>query len=138
LWAAEIAEAALVDIDAAGVRATGPEATFQAERRSLLASDVIRQGTKAKLHLVYEGIAAHKPRSLDSAEATELPLTTMMITAWERMFDRLDVRRLVNAADPRRSHALIESDVRVVRSCWKVSIETICVGAASLRIGGAL
>ena len=37
-----------------------------------------------------------KPRSLDFAAAAALPLTS--ITAWEAMFDRLDVRRTVPGA----------------------------------------
>jgi zinc-binding alcohol dehydrogenase family protein len=41
--------------------------------------------------LVDERIVGHKPTSLSDAEAAALPLTA--ITAWEMLFDRLDVNR---------------------------------------------
>lgn len=43
-----------------------------------------------------ERIVAKKPTSLDWAEAAALPLTA--ITAWEALFDRLDVRKAVPGA----------------------------------------
>jgi NADPH2:quinone reductase len=43
------------------------------------------------LHLVDERIVGPKPASLSFAEAAALPLTA--ITAWEMLFDRLQVRR---------------------------------------------
>jgi NADPH:quinone reductase len=57
------------------------------------AGDITRPGTNAEFHLVDERIVGHKPTSLDWAEAAALPLTT--ITAWEALFDRLDIRRPV-------------------------------------------
>lgn len=57
------------------------------------AGDITRSGTNAEFHLVDERIVGHKPASLDWAEAAALPLTT--ITAWEALFDRLDIRRPV-------------------------------------------
>ena len=48
-------------------------------------------------HLVDERIVGHKPTSLDWAQAAALPLTA--ITAWEALFDRLDVRRAVPGSD---------------------------------------
>jgi zinc-binding alcohol dehydrogenase family protein len=50
-----------------------------------------RPGTNSEYHLVDERIVGHKPISLSDAEAAALPLTT--ITAWEMLFDRLDVKR---------------------------------------------
>ncbi|MGX1305754.1 NADPH2:quinone reductase [Amorphus suaedae] len=60
------------------------------------AGSVIRQGTNAEFHLVDERIVGRKPKSLSMAEAAALPLTA--ITAWEMLFDRLDVRRAVPGA----------------------------------------
>lgn len=48
------------------------------------------------MHLVDERIVGRKPSSLSAAEAAALPLTA--ITAWEMLFDRLDVRRPVPGA----------------------------------------
>ena len=53
-----------------------------------------RQGANAEYHRVDERIVGRKPRSLDFPAAAALPLTS--ITAWEAMFDRLDVARPVS------------------------------------------
>jgi NADPH:quinone reductase and related Zn-dependent oxidoreductases len=45
---------------------------------------------------VYERIVGRKPASLSFAEAAALPLTA--ITAWETLFDRLDIRKPVPGA----------------------------------------
>ncbi|MHB1667250.1 zinc-binding alcohol dehydrogenase family protein [Thiomonas sp.] len=84
--------------DAAGtVVATGPEATrFRPGDRVFYAGDITRSGTNAALHCVDERIVGHMAASLDFAEAAALPLTA--ITAWEALFDRLDVRRPVPGA----------------------------------------
>ena len=55
-----------------------------------------RQGANAEYHLVDERIVGRKPRSLDFPAAAALPLTS--ITAWEAMFDRLDVAKPVPGA----------------------------------------
>ena len=77
--------------DAAGVVvATGPEATlFKTGDEVWYAGSIARQGTNSELHLVDERIVGKKPRSLDFAHAAALPLTA--ITAWELLFDRLEV-----------------------------------------------
>ena len=81
--------------DAAGlVRATGPEATlFKPGDAVFYAGAIGRQGTNSEFHLVDERIVGRKPNSLDWAEAAAIPLTA--ITAWEMLFDRLNVRRAV-------------------------------------------
>ncbi|HBK07336.1 MAG TPA: zinc-binding alcohol dehydrogenase family protein [Acetobacteraceae bacterium] len=81
--------------DAAGVvTAVGPDVTlFKPGDAVFYAGDMTRQGTNAELHLVDERIVGHKPKSLDWAQAAALPLTA--ITAWEALFDRLDVRKPV-------------------------------------------
>ena len=53
------------------------------------AGSIARPGTNSELHLVDERIVGRKPASLSDAEAAALPLTA--ITAWEMLFDRLDV-----------------------------------------------
>ena len=86
--------------DAAGtVVEAGPEATrFAAGDAVFYAGDLTRSGTNAEFHLVDERIVGRKPDSLGFAEAAALPLTT--ITAWEALFDRLDLRRPVPGAAP--------------------------------------
>lgn len=75
--------------DAAGVvEAVGEQASgFSVGDEVYYAGDVTRPGTNAELHAVDHRIVAHKPRSLDWAQAAALPLTT--ITAWECLFDKL-------------------------------------------------
>ncbi|AOY96710.1 NADPH:quinone reductase [Cupriavidus sp. USMAA2-4] len=77
--------------DAAGVvRAVGAEVTlFRPGDRVWYAGALQRQGTNSELHVVDERIVGHMPSSLDFAHAAALPLTA--ITAWELLFDRLQV-----------------------------------------------
>jgi NADPH:quinone reductase len=84
--------------DAAGVVvAAGPNAKlFRAGDEVWYAGAIDRSGTNAEFHLVDERIVARKPKSLDFAAAAALPLTA--ITAWEMLFDRLDVKRSVPGA----------------------------------------
>lgn len=81
--------------DAAGiVQAVGPQVTrFRPGDAVFYAGDLTRPGTNAELHLVDERIVGHKPQSLDWAESAALPLTAL--TAWEALFDRLEVSRPV-------------------------------------------
>ena len=78
--------------DAAGVIVeAGPDASlFKPGDEFFYAGSITRPGTNAEFHLVDERIVARKPETLDWAEAAALPLTS--ITAWEALFDRLDVR----------------------------------------------
>ncbi len=84
--------------DAAGVvEAVGPQVTrFRPGDAVFYAGALGRPGTNAELHLVDERIVGASPKSLSMAEAAALPLTA--ITAWETLFDRLDVRRAVPGA----------------------------------------
>lgn len=79
--------------DAAGVvEAVGSEASlFKPGDAVFYAGSLTRSGTNAEYHLVDERIVGRKPASLGFAEAAALPLTA--ITAWEGLFDRLQVRR---------------------------------------------
>lgn len=54
------------------------------------AGDLNRQGTNAELHVVDARIVSTKPKNLSFAEAAALPLTS--ITAWEMLFERLQVQ----------------------------------------------
>ncbi|BCA62821.1 Zn-dependent oxidoreductase [Sphingomonas sp. HMP9] len=84
--------------DAAGiVVAIGPDVTgFAVGDDVFYAGAIDRPGTNAEYHLVDDRIVGHKPQSLDWAQAAALPLTS--ITAWETLFDRLDVRKPVVGA----------------------------------------
>jgi NADPH:quinone reductase len=86
--------------DAAGlVEDVGPEAAvFKAGDAVFYAGALERQGCDAEYHLVDERIVGHKPSTLGWAEAAALPLTT--ITAWEALFDRLEVRRMPAGTAP--------------------------------------
>lgn len=55
------------------------------------AGDITRQGSYAEYQVVDERIVGKKPASLSYAEAAALPLTS--ITAWEMLFDRLEVKK---------------------------------------------
>src|SRR4051794_38986334 len=84
--------------DAAGtVEAVGPEVSLFRPREAVFYAGALgRPGTNAEFHLVDERIVGRKPASLGFAEAAALPLTA--ITAWEALFDRLDVRMPVPGA----------------------------------------
>jgi zinc-binding alcohol dehydrogenase family protein len=60
------------------------------------AGSIARPGTNSQFHLVDSRIVGRKPRTLSDVEAAALPLTA--ITAWEMLFDRLDIRRTVLGA----------------------------------------
>ena len=84
--------------DSSGVVvAVGPDVTgFKVGDDVFYAGAIDRPGTKSEYHLVDERIVGHKPQSLDWAQAAALPLTS--VTAWETLFDRLDVRKPVPGA----------------------------------------
>ena len=88
-------ERRVLGFDASGVvRAVGPEVDrFKPGDEVFYAGSIARPGTNMALHLVDERIVGHKPRSLDWGQAAALPLTSL--TAWEALFDRLEVGRPV-------------------------------------------
>ena len=55
------------------------------------AGDITRSGSNVQFQLVDERIVGHMPSSLSYGEAAALPLTS--ITAWELLFDRLNVAK---------------------------------------------
>ena len=81
--------------DAAGVVTEMGNAVtgFNVGDRVYYAGDLDRPGTNAEFNLVDYRLAARAPTTLSFPEAAALPLTT--ITAWEVLFDRLDVTRAV-------------------------------------------
>jgi len=86
--------------DAAGiVSAVGEDVTlFKPGDEVFYAGALGRPGANAEYHLVDERIVGSKPATLDWAAAAALPLTS--ITAWEALFDRLDVKKPVPGAAP--------------------------------------
>ena len=86
--------------DAAGiVHAVGPDvSSFRAGDAVFYAGAIGRPGSNSEYQLVDERIVGSKPRTLDWGPAAALPLTA--ITAWEMLFDRLEVGRPVPGAAP--------------------------------------
>lgn len=79
--------------DAVGVvEAVGDKVTqFKVGDVVWYAGALNRQGSNSELQLVDERIVGHKPKTLEATEAAALPLTA--ITAWEMLFDRLQVQK---------------------------------------------
>lgn len=63
---------------------------FNVDDRVWYAGDLTRSGCNAEYQLVDERIVGHAPKSISDAKAAALPLTS--ITAWELLFDRLDIQ----------------------------------------------
>jgi zinc-binding alcohol dehydrogenase family protein len=87
--------------DAAGVvREVGAKAyRFQPGDRVWYAGELMRQGSNAEFQAVDERLVGSMPKSLDFAAAAALPLTG--VTAWELLFDRLEVQRADPCAESR-------------------------------------
>jgi len=90
----------IIGYDASGVvEKVGRNVTLFRPGDSVFYAGVLdRPGSNAEFQLVDERIVGHKPTSLDHATAASLPLTSL--TAYEMLFDRLEVPR---QALPRRS-----------------------------------
>lgn len=88
----------ILGYDAAGVVVdVGPDVRDYAVGDEVFYAGALhRPGTNAEYHAVDERLVGHKPRLLGWAEAAALPLT--VITAWEMLFDRLDIRTPVPGA----------------------------------------
>ena len=84
-------ERKILGYDAAGVvTAVGDKVSmFAVGDEVFYAGDITRDGSNATHQLVDERIVAHKPKTLNFAQAAALPLTS--ITAWESLFDRLKI-----------------------------------------------
>jgi len=83
----------ILGFDAAGiVKEVGSETSlFKPGDEVFYAGSVIRPGTNSEYHLVDERIVGRKPKTLDFTQSAALPLTTL--TAWELLFDRLQIPR---------------------------------------------
>lgn len=92
-FAASAEKPVVLGYDASGVvEAVGPEARLFSPGDAVFYAGVLdRQGSNAELQLVDERIVGRKPAGLDHAAAASLPLTAL--TAWEMLFDRLEVPR---------------------------------------------
>jgi NADPH2:quinone reductase len=84
--------------DAVGrvVAAGGAVERLKVGDRVFYAGSLDRPGSDSEFHLVDERIVGHAPATLADAPAAALPLTAL--TAWEMLFDRLDIRRAVPGA----------------------------------------
>jgi len=84
--------------DAAGiVTEIGEEvALFKVGDEVFYAGSITRPGSNSQFHLVDERIVGKKPSTLGWAQSAALPLTS--ITAWEALFDRLEVNKDVPGA----------------------------------------
>ena len=84
-------EPRVLGYDVAGVvEAVGPEATlFRPGQAVMYAGARTRPGGNAEFQLVDERLVGRKPATLGFDQAAALPLTT--ITAWESLFDRLQL-----------------------------------------------
>ena len=81
----------ILGYDASGVVvAVGDQVSlFNVGDEVYYAGDITRDGSNATHQLVDERIVGIKPKSLNFAQAAALPLTS--ITAWESLFDRLNI-----------------------------------------------
>ncbi|WP_111494180.1 zinc-binding alcohol dehydrogenase family protein [Marinobacter bohaiensis] len=104
---AEEGQYKVIGWDAVGeVVATGPDVTgFQPGDTVYYAGDVTRPGCNAEYQLVDERIVGHKPKSLSDADAAALPLTT--ITAWELLFEHLELARQAPGASASSDDVLL-------------------------------
>ena len=84
----------VLGFDAVGVvHSVGADVTlFKPGDAVWYAGAIDRPGTNSEFHLVDERIMGRKPALLSAADAAALPLTA--ITAWELLFDRLQVPRV--------------------------------------------
>jgi zinc-binding alcohol dehydrogenase family protein len=75
----------------------GPQASlFRPGDEVFYSGTLLRPGANSEFHLVDERLVGRKPQTLSNAEAAALPLTA--VTAWEMLFDRLDIRKSVPGA----------------------------------------
>lgn len=115
-------EYAVIGWDAAGVvTAVGDKVSlFSVGDRIYYAGDLTRSGSNAEYQLVDERIVGHMPASLSFAEAAALPLTT--ITAWEMLFDRLQV--------PVSENVAVADDAASGNSADANDVSVLVIGAA--------
>lgn len=115
-------EYAVIGWDAAGViTAVGDKVSlFSVGDRVYYAGDLTRSGSNAEYQLVDERIVGNMPAFLSFSEAAALPLTT--ITAWEMLFDRLQV--------PVSENVAVADDVASGNSADANDVSVLVIGAA--------
>lgn len=93
--------------DAAGiVEQVGDQVTlFKPGDEVYYAGSITRSGSNSEFHAVDERIVGHKPTSLSFEQAAALPLTT--ITAWESLFERIEIEPLKTARNQSSSVLII-------------------------------
>lgn len=93
--------------DAVGeVIGVGEQVTlFQPGDDVYYAGEIFRQGCNAEYQLVDERIVGRKPATLSDAEAAALPLTT--ITAWELLFEHLEIPQISPGSSERSDDTLL-------------------------------
>lgn len=93
--------------DAAGIiEETGESVSlFKKGDEVYYSGSILRQGSNAEYQLVDERIVGKKPKSLTFEEAAALPLTT--ITAWESMFEQMNVSILDQEQNKNKSILII-------------------------------
>lgn len=93
--------------DAVGeVVATGDATTlFNVGDTVFYAGDLNRQGSNAEFQVVDERIVGHKPKNLSDADAAALPLTS--ITAWELLFEHLDLKQQAPGSTDKSDEVLL-------------------------------
>lgn len=119
--------------DAAGiVKAVGDEVSlFNVGDKVWYAGDITRTGSNAQFQLVDERIVGKMPNSLSYAEAAALPLTT--ITAWELLFDRLDVERL--QGEPQQaSYSSVDSSAQEQSAKKRILVIGAAGGVGSVMV----
>jgi len=95
----EKGELKILGWDAAGiVSAVGEKvSTYKVGDKVYFAGDLTRPGCNAEYQCVDERIVGKMPESLSFSEAAALPLTA--ITAWELLFDRLELKGDADSSD---------------------------------------
>jgi zinc-binding alcohol dehydrogenase family protein len=91
--AADSGDRKILGWDAVGrIKAVGEKASgFAVGDRVWYAGEVSRPGSNAELQCVDARLAAKAPQNLSDADAAAMPLTSL--TAWELLFDRLQIPR---------------------------------------------
>lgn len=100
-------ESKVIGWDAVGeVVASGAAVTqFKPGDTVYYAGDINRPGSNAEYQLVDERLVGSKPKSLSNAEAAALPLTS--ITAWELLFEHLELRQQAPDAKQKSAEVLL-------------------------------
>lgn len=78
---------------------------FSVGDKVFYAGSITRQGSNAEFQLVDERIVGKKPSMLSYEESAAMPLTT--ITAWESLFERMDINQTPNQKNANASLLII-------------------------------